>query len=125
MGRRGYWEVEYEGWVVVGVVYASSGRKAKDGACGMGENETSWAVGWGGSCYQAWHAEECVEIQGNRGNTLGVYVDQPAGIAAFYLLEGEPREARLLHRFETCFQDKLLPGFWLGEKASCRIPKKE
>lgn len=125
LGRRGYWEVEYEGWVVVGVVYASSGRKAKDGACGLGENEASWGVGWEGSRYQAWHAGESEEIQGDHGNTIGVYVDQPAGVLAFYLLEGEAREAKLLHRYETCFQDELLPGFWMGEKSSCRIRKKE
>ncbi|KAG7334636.1 hypothetical protein KOW79_001232 [Hemibagrus wyckioides] len=125
LGCRGYWEVEYEGWVVMGVVYASSGRKAKDGACGLGENEASWAVGWGGSNYQAWHNGESVEIHGNRGNTIGIYVDQPAGVVAFYLVEGEPREARLLHRYKTTFKDKLLPGIWVGQKSSCWICKKD
>ncbi|XP_060758439.1 stonustoxin subunit beta [Neoarius graeffei] len=125
LGRRGYWEAEYEGWVVMGVVYASSGRKVKDGACGLGENEASWAVGWGGTGFQAWHNSESVEIQSHQSNTIGIYVDQPAGIVAFYLVEGEPREARLLYRYKTCFKDNLLPGFWVGEKSSCMIRKKD
>lgn len=125
LGRRGYWEVEYEGWVVIGVVYASSGRRAKDGQCGLGENNESWAVGWGGSYYQAWHDGESVEIQGNHTNSIGVYVDQPAGVVAFYVLEGEPREARLLHRYQTTFKDELLPGIWMGQKSTCWIRKKD
>ncbi|KAM9457500.1 tripartite motif-containing protein 16-like [Clarias gariepinus] len=125
LGCRGYWEVDYEGWVVIGVVYASSGRKTKDGACGLGENDASWAVGWGGRNYQAWHNEESVEIHCNQGKTIGVYVDQPAGIVAFYMVEGEPKQVKFLHRYKTCFKDKLLPGFWLGEKSICWIRKKE
>ncbi|XP_046722816.1 stonustoxin subunit beta [Silurus meridionalis] len=124
-GRRGYWEVEYEGWVVVGVVYTSSGRKAKDGECGLGENDSSWALGWGGSHYQAWHDGESVEVSGNRSNTIGIYVDHPAGVVAFYLVDGEPREARLLHRYKTCFTDELLPGFWVGLKSQCWILRKD
>ncbi|XP_026881476.1 stonustoxin subunit beta isoform X2 [Electrophorus electricus] len=127
-GRRGYWEVEHEGWVVIGVVYESSGRKVKDGPCGLGENAMSWAVGWGGSCYQAWHNGENVEIPGTLCNAIGVYVDQPAGIISFYLVEGgqgEPREVRLIHSFKTSLTDKLLPGFWVGQKSYCSILKKD
>ncbi|KAG7238696.1 hypothetical protein INR49_030406 [Caranx melampygus] len=36
LGHRGYWEVDYDGWVVIGVVCESAPRKAQDGACGLG-----------------------------------------------------------------------------------------
>ncbi|XP_076852730.1 tripartite motif-containing protein 16 [Brachyhypopomus gauderio] len=128
LGIRGYWEVEYEGWVVIGVVYENSARKLKDGPCGLGENAVSWAVGWAGSCYQAWHNGENVDIPGAACNTIGVYVDQPAGIINFYTVQGgqgENKEVRLMHRFKTTLTDKLLPGFWVGNKSYCCILKKD
>ncbi|KAM9457045.1 tripartite motif-containing protein 16-like [Clarias gariepinus] len=125
LGCRGYWEVDYEGWAVIGVVYASIGRKTEHGACALGENDASWAVGWGGRNYQAWHDEESVEIHCDQGKTIGVYVDQPAGILAFYLVEGEPKKVKLLHRYKTSFKEKLLPAFWMGNKSLCWICKKE
>ncbi|KAJ8402516.1 hypothetical protein AAFF_G00365990 [Aldrovandia affinis] len=128
-GIRGYWEVEFTGWVVIGVTYEGVGRKAQDGPCGLGENDGSWGVGWAGSCYQAWHDGENVEIPGPLCSVIGLYLDQPAGIMNFYILldgeEGEgKKEVKLLHRYKVSFKERLLPGFWVGRNSFCRIQKK-
>ncbi|XP_049324043.1 stonustoxin subunit beta isoform X2 [Astyanax mexicanus] len=128
LGCRGYWEVDYEGWVVIGVVCESAGRKAKDGPCGLGENELSWGIGWAGSCYHSWHNGENVEIQGSLCTTFGIYLDQPAGILCFYQVEekeGGAKEVRLLHKYKTNTKEKMFPGFWVGRKSFCWIQKKD
>ncbi|XP_076123042.1 tripartite motif-containing protein 16 [Alosa pseudoharengus] len=129
-GWRGYWEVEYDGWVVVGAALESSGRKAKDGPCGLGENEASWGAGWAGSCYHVWHNGDNVVIQGNFSNTMGIYVDQPAGIIMFFLVEPSAeaeghKEVQLLHKFKSTFSEKVFPGFWVGRQSYCWISKKD
>ncbi len=89
LGSRGYWEVDCEGWVVIGVACESAGRKAKDGPSGLGENDLSWGVGWAGSCYHVWHNGENIEFQAPLCPTIGIYADQPAGIIKFFLAEME------------------------------------
>lgn len=127
-GNRGYWEVDCEGWVVIGAVCESAGRKAKDGPCGLGENGLSWGVGWAGSCYHVWHNAENIEVQAPLCPTIGIYADQPAGIIKFYLVvdgENGSKEVRLVHRFKTAINEKLYPGFWVGRKSYCWIQKKD
>ncbi|XP_072224874.1 tripartite motif-containing protein 16 [Leuresthes tenuis] len=124
LGCRGYWEVDYDGWVVIGVVLESTPRKSQDGACGLGENSSSWGVGWSGSCYQIWHNSENIEFQLPSSSTIGVYVDQPAGIIKFLLVEGEDeKEVRLIHKFKVSLEEKVLPGFWIGSNSFCLIHK--
>lgn len=130
-GARGYWEVEYSGWVVIGAAYEGVGRKGRDGPCGLGENEESWALEWSGASYQAWYNGVNKEITGvPYCSTIGVYIDQPAGIINFYLVqdrneEGNCREVKLLHRIETEMTKKILPGFWMGINSTCTILSKE
>ena len=124
LGCRGYWEVDYDGWVVIGVVLESTPRKSQEGACGLGENSSSWGVGWSGSCYQIWHNSENMEFQLPSSSTIGVYVDQPAGIIKFLLVEGEDeKEVRLIHKFKVSLEEKVLPGFWVGSNSFCLIHK--
>ncbi|KAM6957209.1 tripartite motif-containing protein 16 [Aplochiton taeniatus] len=126
LGARGYWEVGYDGWVVIGVVYEGAGRKGSDGPCGLGENESSWGAGWAGSRYDVWHNGESVEVKLPLVNTIGVYLDQPAGIVKFFLVEGEAeKEVRLIHAYKCSFKDKLLPAFWIGTNSHCLIHKKD
>uniref|UniRef100_A0A8C6WK39 Zgc:195001 n=1 Tax=Neogobius melanostomus TaxID=47308 RepID=A0A8C6WK39_9GOBI len=110
LGFRAYWEVDFSGWVVLGVVAESSPRKAQDGSCGLGENALSWGVGWSGSCYQVWHNSENTDIAMPLTPRLGIYVDQPAGIIKFLYVP---------------LQEKLLPGFWVGTDSWCVLRKKE
>lgn len=126
LGYRGYWEVDYDGWVVIGVVSESAPRKAQDGACGIGENSGSWGAGWSGSCYQVWNNSENVDVQLPLTPTIGIYVDQPAGIIKFLLVEGEgEKEVRLIHKFKFSVQEKIFPGFWVGTNSFCLIRKKD
>ncbi|XP_039991879.1 stonustoxin subunit beta-like [Xiphias gladius] len=134
LGFRGYWEVEFSGWVVVGVVFERAGRRNSDGSCGLGENEESWGLGWSGSSYHAWHKGHSMEIREiPKSSVIGVYLDQPAGILNFYAVgeveEGEEgaggKEVKLLQQVRSSFKEKMIPGFWLGTQSHCLITKKE
>ncbi|XP_074476053.1 stonustoxin subunit beta-like [Sebastes fasciatus] len=134
LGFRGYWEVEYSGWVVVGVAYEGAGRRNTDGFCGLGENEESWCLGWSGTSYNAWHKGHNVDIiEIPKYSTIGVYLDQPAGILNFYgveeVKEGEEstgvKEVYPLQQIRCPFVEKMRPGFWLGPQSYCLIMKKE
>ncbi|XP_026212754.1 tripartite motif-containing protein 16 [Anabas testudineus] len=126
LGHRGYWEVDFDGWVVIGVVCESAPRKGQDGPSGLGENDRSWGVGWSGSCYQFWHNSENVDIQLPLSTTMGIYVDQPAGIIKFLSVEGEgEKEVRLIHKLKVDMQEKVFPGFWIGTNSFCLLRKKD
>lgn len=125
-GFRAYWEVDFEGWVVLGVVEESSPRK--EGPCGLGENSTSWAVGWSGSYYQVWHNAENTDVSMPLSSRMGIYVDHPAGVIKFLCVEcpeGGAEEVRLISKFKASLQEKLLPGFWVGSDSCCVLRKKE
>ncbi|XP_008414633.1 tripartite motif-containing protein 16-like protein [Poecilia reticulata] len=126
MGIRGYWEVDYDGWVVVGVVAESAPRKGQEVPCGLGENKGSWGVGWSGSCYQVWHNGENIDIQLPPSPTMGVYVDLPAGVISFLSVEGDSeKEVRLIHKYKAKFEERIFPGFWIGTNSFCLIRKKD
>jgi len=135
LGFRGYYEVECDGWVIVGAAYQTAGRRAADGLCGLGENDQSWGFGWGGSHYQAWFDNGDTREYRNVPPfpRLGIYIDQPLGIINFYgvkdVKEGDDdstvvKEVQFMHKVKTSFKDnKLMPGFWLGQKSSCLLVK--
>lgn len=124
---RAYWEVEYTGWVVIGATFEGAGRRANSGPSGLGENEDSWGLCWAGTRYQIWFDGICKDILNVPFcSTIGVYIDQPAGIISFYIVTGEgaEREVKLLHRVKASNDKKILPGFWMGVQSSCTILKK-
>ncbi|XP_071375515.1 stonustoxin subunit beta-like [Centroberyx affinis] len=127
LNMRGYWEVEFSGWVVIGVTYEAAGRRASSGPSGLGENEESWGLCWSGNRYQVWFNGLNKDIHDvPYCSTIGVYLDQPAGILCFYTVNGEgvEREVKLLHRVKTPIEKKILPGFWVGIQSSCTILKR-
>lgn len=134
LGFRGYWEVEFSGWVVVGVAYERAGRRNNQGACGFGENDESWGCGWSGCNYNAWYNSRTIDIVDiPKCSIIGVYLDQPAGILNFYAVkevkEGEEgtggKEVVLLQQIKSSFTEKMIPGFWVGMQSHCMILKKE
>uniref|UniRef100_A0AAV2LAD5 B30.2/SPRY domain-containing protein n=1 Tax=Knipowitschia caucasica TaxID=637954 RepID=A0AAV2LAD5_KNICA len=123
---RAYWEVEYSGWVFIGVTYEGAPRRADSEPSGLGENDESWGLCWAGSCYEVW-ANGVSEVIKNVPScpVIGVYVDQPAGVICFYMVsgEGEDKQATLLYRFQTPIEKKVLPGFWMGIQSECKLLK--
>uniref|UniRef100_A0A8C6U995 B30.2/SPRY domain-containing protein n=1 Tax=Neogobius melanostomus TaxID=47308 RepID=A0A8C6U995_9GOBI len=133
-GFRAYWEVKYSGWVVVGVSYEAAARRGSGGPCGMGENEDSWCLGWGGSHYQVWFNGVNTDIWDMpQASVLGVYLDHPAGIINFYAVQdvceaedsGVTKEVLRLYQIKSSFRGKMFPGFWVGQKSSCVMLKKD
>lgn len=126
---RAYWEVEYSGWAVIGATYEGAGRRANSGPSGLGENEESWGMCWSGSCFQIWFNGLNKDIENfPYCSTIGVYIDQPAGIINFYTVTGQgaDREVTLMHKVKTSNDKKILPGFWMGIQSSCTLlPKTE
>ncbi|XP_074518744.1 stonustoxin subunit beta-like [Halichoeres trimaculatus] len=134
LGFRGYWEVDFSGWVVIGVAYERAGRRNNQGPCGLGENEESWGLGWSGSSYHSWHNGQSLELtEIPKCSRIGVYLDQPAGVLNFYAVEEEKegeestggREVKLLQRIKGTFREKMLPGFWVGTQSHCLLVKPE
>ncbi|XP_047465186.1 stonustoxin subunit beta-like [Mugil cephalus] len=124
---RAYWEVEYSGWVVIGATDEGAGRRAHSGPSGLGENEQSWGLCWSGTSYQFWFNGENRDINNvPYCSTIGVYLDQPAGILNFYTVAGEgvQREVTLLHQVKISIDSKILPGFWIGIQSSCTLLKR-
>uniref|UniRef100_A0A8C5EHZ2 Stonustoxin subunit beta-like n=2 Tax=Gouania willdenowi TaxID=441366 RepID=A0A8C5EHZ2_GOUWI len=127
---RAYWEVHYSGWVVIGATYEGAARRANSGPSGLGENEESWGLCWSGTRYQIWFNGSSKDIQDvPYSSTIGVYIDQPAGLINFYAVSGEGegagKEVRLLYKVKTSIGKKILPGFWMGIQSSCTLVKKE
>lgn len=121
-GFRGYWEVEYSGWVVLGLAYEGAARRNGLGPCGLGENEESWGLGWAGTSYHYWHDGKDQEIAHPRSPLLGLYLDQPAGLLNFYAVEEvgeEQKEVHLLKQVKATFKQKMMPGFWVGTQSYC------
>ncbi|GLD57450.1 pleckstrin homology domain-containing family A member 4 isoform X1, partial [Lates japonicus] len=127
LGFRGYWEVEYSGWVVVGVAYERAGRRNSDGSCGLGENEESWGLGWSGSSYHAWHNGRSTEISEiPKCSVIGVYLDQPAEKVPVYvpgIPEPTSRAELTQHWINLSLDDKTANKMlWISENGSkvCR-----
>ncbi|GAA6228006.1 tripartite motif-containing protein 16-like protein [Lates japonicus] len=124
---RAYWEVETSGWVVIGATYEGAGRRANSGPSGLGENDESWGLCWSGTRFQIWFNGVNKDINNVPFySTIGVYVDQPAGIINFYAVTGEgaEREVKLLYKVKATIEKQILPGFWMGIESSCRILRK-
>ncbi|XP_018598292.1 finTRIM family, member 86 [Scleropages formosus] len=112
-GSPYYWEVEWSGQkVTIGVAYRAMGRKGADDNCRLGYNDQSWGLYWSGTSFSFWHLGKEIAVAGPKARRLGMYLDQQAGVLAFYRIS--KNQAHLLHRVQESFLGPLYPGFRFG-----------
>lgn len=108
---RCYWEVDLKGSEIdVAVTYKGIRRKGNDNEGSLGWNNKSWSLYWSDSKYSFTHNNKRADFPGPVPSRVGVYVDQAAGILAFY---GVSSDMRLLHKVQTTFTEPLYPAFGL------------
>ncbi|MEQ2289741.1 hypothetical protein AMECASPLE_036346 [Ameca splendens] len=108
-----YWEVEWGGEeVYVAVAYKNISRAGTSQDCVFGFNNKSWALHCEEKAYTFWHNSVKTPISGPFSSTIGVYLDQRAGLLSFY---SASRTMTLLHRVKTTFTQPLHAGIWLSD----------
>ncbi|XP_037649186.1 NLR family CARD domain-containing protein 3-like isoform X2 [Sebastes umbrosus] len=109
--RRSYWEVEWKGWVNIGVAYKGIKRKGERDECCLGENDKSWGLFCSVTGYSVCHNKRTTDIRGIHSSCdagrVGVYVDWAAGVLSFYRVSSDTLTH--LHTFNTTFTDPLYP----------------
>ncbi|XP_056445560.1 uncharacterized protein LOC130381809 [Gadus chalcogrammus] len=125
---RCYWEVEWEGEVVIGVTYRGIPRRGRGGDCGLGENNKSWILYCRDDRYSAWYdgIETALPLPPAGSTRVGVYLDRPAGSLSFYRVSpgggGSSDTLTHLHTFQASFtQEDLLPGVGIGWGSSMSL----
>ncbi|KAM3870918.1 protein NLRC3-like [Diretmus argenteus] len=105
-----FWEVEWEGWVHIGVTYRGIGRRGEGDDCRIGGNEESWSLAcYNDGRYAAWHNDRRTVIDVfSHSNRVGVYLDWPRGTLSFYRVSSSLIH---LHTFTSRFTEPLYPGF--------------
>ncbi|CAL8290520.1 unnamed protein product [Lota lota] len=139
---RCYWEVEWEGLVVIGVTYRGITRRGSGDDSWLGMNNKSWSLYCDADddddddddadvSYSAWYngSRTDIRLPPAGSNRVGVYLDRPAGTLSFYRVSpdvgGSSDTLTHIHTFQSTFtQEDLLPGFvlWGGASVSlCRF----
>ncbi|XP_059905045.1 tripartite motif-containing protein 16-like [Gadus macrocephalus] len=131
---RCYWEVEWEERVDIGVTYRGITRRGRGDDSMLGENNMSWCLHCddnnGDDFFSAhFNGRQTGIPVPSCSNTIGVYLDQPAGILSFY--EVSPDVGRTsdtlthIHTFQHTFTQDLYPGFMLYDYGTtvtlCRL----
>ncbi|CAL8350545.1 unnamed protein product [Lota lota] len=129
---RCYWEVEWEGVVVIGVTYKGITRRGGGDDSWLGGNNKSWSLDCHDGGYTARYngSRTDILVPPAGSNRVGVYLDRPAGTLSFYRVSpdvgGSSDTLTHIHTFQPTFtQEDLLPAFgirWFGASASlCRL----
>ncbi|CAL8290781.1 unnamed protein product [Lota lota] len=118
---RCYWEVEWEGRVVIGVTYRGITRRGGGGNSWLGGNNKSWSLECYDGVYSAQYNDRRTDIRlpPPGSNRVGVYLDRPAGTLSFYIVfpdvGGSSDTLTHIHTFQSTFtQEDLHPAFWIG-----------
>nr|A0ZSK3.1 RecName: Full=Neoverrucotoxin subunit alpha; Short=NeoVTX subunit alpha [Synanceia verrucosa]BAF41221.1 neoverrucotoxin a-subunit [Synanceia verrucosa] len=110
-----YWEVEWNGYVDVGVAYISISRKEDNWVSAIGHNTCSWVFS---SIPRAGYVERYnqrqyyVTVPTPGFKQLGVFLNWPDGSLSFYAVSSD--EVHHLHTFKTKFTEPVYPAFCLG-----------
>ncbi|XP_076866348.1 tripartite motif-containing protein 16-like isoform X2 [Brachyhypopomus gauderio] len=113
-----YWEVEWSEGVSIAVTYKSVCRKGGGDECMFGGSDHSWKLYCSPSKCYFWHKNQKTTIPVVPSSRIGVYVDQRAGILAFYSISDT---MRLLHRVQTTFTQPLYPGFGVTSGSKVKL----
>ncbi|XP_034559048.1 NACHT, LRR and PYD domains-containing protein 3-like [Notolabrus celidotus] len=119
---RGYWEVEWIGWVDISVVYRGISRKGILTDCAFGWNDHSWSLICSHKGYSVLHNHRETDLPlslYSDSDRVAVYVDCPAGTLSFYRVSSD--SLIHLHTFRTTFTEPLYPGFRFGVGSSVRL----
>ncbi|XP_012693447.2 tripartite motif-containing protein 16-like [Clupea harengus] len=123
---RAYWEFEWEGDNGVEVVVCFKGidRKGHLDDALFGFNNQSWSFVCSPLTHIFWHNKVETKLPASGFTRIGVFVDPPAGVMAFYgigdLTTSDPAMT-LLHNVRTTFDQPLYFGFGFGRGASIKI----
>ncbi|CAL8337413.1 unnamed protein product [Arctogadus glacialis] len=126
---RCYWEVEWEGFVVIGVTFRGITRRGGGAESELGKNNKSWRLLCDVGCYVAVYNGRgtAIRLPPPHSTRVGVYLDRPAGSLSFYRVSpgggGSSDTLTHIHTFQATFtQEDLLPAFGLwgdeGDSAS-------
>lgn len=121
-GSPYYWEVEWTGTkVTIGVSYKEMDRESSDDMSRLGHNPHSWSLYWSGTGFSFWHNNQEKLLGSPKAKRVGVYLDQHAGVLAFYHVNNN--QASLIHRHQAAFTGPLYPGFrfWAGVGSTVTI----
>nr|XP_046244493.1 finTRIM family, member 86 [Scatophagus argus] len=121
-GSPYYWEVEWTGQKInLGVAYKEMERKGSANKSRLGHNALSWSLNWSGTGFSFWHDGQEKLLGSPKAQRLGIYLDQHAGILAFYRISNN--QADLIYRHQSQFTGPLYPGFrfWAGVGATVTV----
>ena len=82
---RCYWEVEWEGRVLIGVTYRGITRRGRGDDSRLGLNNKSWSLYCSDGCYSARFngRRKALPLPPAGSTRVGVYLDRPAGSLSF------------------------------------------
>ncbi|XP_071392006.1 finTRIM family, member 86 isoform X1 [Centroberyx affinis] len=118
-GSPYYWEVEWTGQkITIGMAYKEMERKGSDDLSRLGHNALSWSLYWSGTGFSFWHGGQETLLGSPKARRVGVYLDQHAGVLAFYRIANN--QAHLIYWHQSQFTGPLYPGFrfWSGAGAT-------
>ncbi|KAM9344856.1 tripartite motif-containing protein 16 [Symphorus nematophorus] len=109
IGTRCYWEVDWRGTEIdIAVTYRGIRRKGNGNECSLGWNDKSWSLYCSDSKFSFVHNNKSKDIPAPMSSRIGVYLDHPAGVLAFYSVSDG---MKLLHKVQTTFTEPLYPAF--------------
>ncbi|XP_067334081.1 NACHT, LRR and PYD domains-containing protein 12-like isoform X2 [Channa argus] len=117
---RSYWEVEWDGKIMVAVSYRGISRRGEASGY-FGWNEKSWNLECTDDGYSAWHNRTTTSICFHPldSSRVAVYLDWPAGTLSFYRMSSDTLTH--LHTFYSTFIEPLYAGFWVGLNCSVSL----
>lgn len=121
-GSPFYWEVEWTGKkMTIGVAYKEMDRRSSDDSSRLGHNALSWSLYWSGTGFSFWHNGQQKLLGSPKARRVGVYLDQHAGVLAFYRISHN--QAEIIHQHQNQFTGPLHPGFrfWTGVGATVTV----